>query len=57
MGIDIRIFRMNHLGIPQGRMAHRLSVLQQAISLHIQKLPELAKLVNTDLLIEKESGK
>jgi hypothetical protein len=30
-------------------MAHRLGVLQQTISLHLQEMPELAKLVNTDL--------
>jgi len=30
-------------------MAKRLGVLQQTISIHLQKMPELAKLVNTDL--------
>ena len=30
-------------------MANRLGVLQQTISIHLQKMPELAKLVNTDL--------
>jgi hypothetical protein len=30
-------------------MANRLGVLQQNISIHLQKMPELAKLVNTDL--------
>jgi hypothetical protein len=30
-------------------MAHRLGVLQQTISLHLQEMPELAKLVNIDL--------
>ena len=34
---------------PQERMANRLGVLQQTISIHLQKMPELAKLVNTDL--------
>jgi hypothetical protein len=49
MEIDVKIFRMNRLGIPQERMAHRLGVLQQTISLHLQEMPILAKLVNTDL--------
>ena len=30
-------------------MANRLGVLHQTISIHLQKMPELAKLVNTDL--------
>jgi hypothetical protein len=30
-------------------MANRLGVLQQTISIHLQKMPKLAKLVNTDL--------
>jgi len=30
-------------------MANRFGVLQQTISIYLQKMPELAKLVNTDL--------
>ena len=30
-------------------MAHWLGLLQHCISIHLQKMPELAKLVNTDL--------
>jgi len=30
-------------------MANRLGVKQQTISIHLQKMPELAKLVNTEL--------
>ena len=47
--IDIKIFRMHRLYIPQKRIAHRLGALQQTISLHLQEMPILAKLVNTDL--------
>ena len=49
MDLDLKILRMNGLHIPQERMANRLGVLQQTISIHLQKMPELAKLVNTDL--------
>ena len=40
---------MDRLHIPQERLEKRLRVLQQTISIHLQKMPELAKLVNTDL--------
>ncbi len=43
------MLRMNRLHIPQERMVNRLGVKQQTISIHLQKMPELAKLVNTDL--------
>jgi len=36
--MDLKILGMNRLG-----------VLQQSISIHLPKMPELAKLVNTDL--------
>jgi len=49
MDLDLKILRMSRLHIPQERMANRLGVLQQTISIHLQKMPELAKLVNTDL--------
>ena len=49
MGMELKIFRMNRLGIPQDRIANRLGVLQQTISIHLQKMPGLAKFVNTDL--------
>ena len=49
MDLDLKILRMNGLHIPQERMANRLGALQQTISIHLQKMPELAKLVNTDL--------
>ena len=49
MDLDLKILRMNGLHIPQERIANRFGVLQQTISIHLQKMPELAKLVNTDL--------
>jgi len=49
MDFDLKIFRMHRFHIPQERMAKRLGELQQTISIHLQKMPELAKLVNTDL--------
>ncbi len=49
MELDLKILRMDRLHIPQERMAKRLGELQQTISIHLQKMPELAKLVNTDL--------
>ena len=41
---------MNRFRLPQEHMANRLGVLQQTISLHLQEMAALPKLVNTDLL-------
>ena len=49
MDLDLKILRMNRLHIRQERMANRLGVLQQTISLHLQEMAALPKLVNTDL--------
>ena len=49
MGLDIKMFRMNHLGIPQDRMAKRLGVKQVLIHNHLLKMPVLANSINTDL--------
>jgi len=49
MELDLKIFRMNRLGIPQDRIAIRLDALQRTISNHLAKMPELANLLNTDL--------
>jgi len=49
MDLDTRIFRMNHVGIPQDRIAKRLGSPQQTISGHLPKMPALANSVNTDL--------
>ncbi len=45
----IKLFCLHRLHIPQARMVHRMGVTQQAISLHLQEMPILAKLVNADL--------
>ena len=47
--IDVKIFRMHRLHIPQERMACQLGALQQTVSLHLQQMPGLANPVNTDL--------
>ncbi len=49
MGMDIKIFRMNRLGIPQERIAKRLGVPQQTISNHLPKMATLPFWVNSDL--------
>jgi len=49
MGLDINIFRMNRLGIPQDRMAKRWGVDQKTIHNHLGKMPVLANLLNSDL--------
>ncbi len=49
MDIDIKIFRMFQLGIPQERIARCLGIVQATIHNHLSKMPELAILINTDL--------
>jgi len=49
MGLDINIFRMNRLGIPQDRIAKRLGVKQVLIHNHLLKMPVLANSINADL--------
>ncbi len=49
MELDLKILRMDRLHIPQERMAKRFDILQQTISIHLPKMPELAKWVNSDL--------
>ena len=46
---DLKIFRMNRLGIPQDRIANRLGVKQASIHNHLSKMPVLANLINVDL--------
>ncbi len=48
--LDLKIFKLNQLGIPQDRIAKRLGVPQQTISRYLPRMPELAKWVNADLL-------
>lgn len=48
-GLDIKIFRMRCLGIPQDRIAKRLDLPQKTISNHLAKMPVLANPLNSDL--------
>ncbi len=47
--LDLKIFRMRHLGIPQERIALCLDVPQQTISNHLPKMAVLPNSVNTEL--------
>ena len=49
MGMDIKIFRMNRLGISQDRIAKRLGVNQASIHNHLLKMATLPNLINADL--------
>jgi hypothetical protein len=49
MELDLKIFRMNRLGIPQERIAKRLEVDQKTIHNHLGKMPGLANLLKADL--------
>jgi len=46
---DLKIFCMNHLGIPQDRIAKRLGIDQKTIHNHLGEMPVLANLLNADL--------
>jgi len=47
--LDLKIFHLNQLGIPQDRIAKRLGMPQRTLSNHSAKMPELAKWLNSDL--------
>jgi hypothetical protein len=47
--MDIKIFCMNRLGIPQDRMAVRLEMKQKTVHNHLVKMAALPKLLNNDL--------
>ena len=49
MDMDIKLFRMNRLGIPQDRIGKRLSIPQRTLSDHLAKMATLPNPVNTDL--------
>jgi len=49
LGIELKIFRMNCLGIPQDRIAKRLCLPQKTIWNHLAKMPVLANQLNADL--------
>ncbi len=48
---DLKIFRLNQLGIPQDRIAKRLGIPQKTLSDHLAKMPDLANPLNSDLSI------
>jgi len=49
MGMDIKIFRMNRLGVPQDRIAKRLGQAREVIRDHLAKMPVMANPPNSDL--------
>jgi len=49
MELDLKIFRMNRLGIPQERIAGRLGETRDIIHDHLGKMPILSKSPNSDL--------
>ena len=49
MELDLKIYRMNCLGIPQDRIAKRLEALQKTISKHLVKMETFPFLLNADL--------
>ena len=49
MGLDIKIFRMHRLGIPQERIAKGLGLNKASIHNHLLKMATLPNLINSDL--------
>ena len=49
MDMDLTIFRMKRLGIPQERIAQRLGLQQKTISNHLEKMATLPNVLNADL--------
>jgi len=49
MGMDIKVFRMNRLGIPQDRIAKRLGQAREVIRDHLAKMAGLPNPPNSDL--------
>ena len=49
LGIDLKIFRMNRLGIPQDRIAKRLGAKQVLVHNHLLKMATLPNSINADL--------
>ena len=48
MDQDIKIYKMNNLGIPQERIARRLGLDQKTIHNHLGEMPKLAFLLNSE---------
>jgi len=49
MELDLKIFRMNRLGIPQDRIAERLGIPQRTLSDHLAEMARLPNPLNSDL--------
>jgi hypothetical protein len=49
MDLNLKLFRMNRLGIPQERIAKRLGAAQASIHYHLSKMAALPFLINSDL--------
>jgi hypothetical protein len=49
--LDLKIFRLNQLGIPQDRIAKRLGINRRTLAHHLAKMPGLAKWPNSDLRV------
>ena len=49
LDLDLKIFRMNRMVIPQERIAKRLGVIQRTVSNHLEKMAELPNFLNADL--------
>ncbi|NOQ96455.1 MAG: hypothetical protein GQ555_07550 [Desulfobacterales bacterium] len=47
--MDLKIFRMHRINIPQERIAKRLGAIQRTVAKHLEKMPGLAIILNTDL--------
>ncbi len=50
LDLDLKIFRMNRLGIPQDRIGKRLGQIRETIRNHLAKMPGLAKWPKADLI-------
>ncbi len=51
MGLDIKIFRMNRLGIPQDRIAERLGLARTSFQYHLPKMATLPNSANGNLRV------
>jgi hypothetical protein len=51
LALDLKIFRLNQLGIPQDRIAKRLGINRRTLANHLAKMPGLAKWPNSDLRV------
>ncbi len=49
LALDLKIFHLNLLGIPQDRIAKRLGIPRKTLFNHLAKMPAMAKWPNSDL--------